>query len=71
MYIFKLPCNVLFIMWSEVGVNKRAKTKKAPNQVMAIQHTRFSRVTYIFHIFTSEYVENTSVLVYGKTPIAI
>ena len=27
------------------------------------KHTRFSRVTYFFHIFTSENMENLSVLV--------
>ena len=34
------------------------------------KHTRFSSVTYIFfHVFTSENMGDTSVLVYGETPI--
>ena len=33
------------------------------------KHTRFPRVTY--SIFTSENMENTSVLVYGKSPIIV
>ena len=33
------------------------------------KHTRFSSVTYFFHVFTSENMGDTSVLVYGETPI--
>ena len=34
-------------------------------------NTRVFHALHIFHIFTSENVENTSVLAYGKTPITI
>ena len=48
-HLFALPCNVLLIIWSEVGTNEQRTYKS----------------------FTSENMENTSVLVYGKTPITI
>ena len=39
---FKLTCNVLFIIWSEVGTSGQ-RTHKSRGK-----HTRFSRVTYFF-----------------------
>ena len=58
-HIFKLPCNVLFIAWSEQS-NREHRNPTG-------KHTRY----IFFHLFTSENMGDTSVLVYGKTPITI
>ena len=41
--IFKLPCNVLYIIWSEVGTSRHRTYINS-----AGKHTRFLRVTYFF-----------------------
>ena len=64
-HIFKLPCNVLFIIQSEVETSKQRTYKSRMKS-----HT-FFRCYIFFHIFTSENMENMSVLVYSKTPITI
>ena len=64
-HIFKLPCNVLFIIWSEVGTSEQ-RTYKSRGKT----HAFFTRYIF-FHFFTSENMKNTSVLVHGKTPITI
>ena len=61
-HIFKLPGNVLFTIWSEVGTSKQ-RTNKSRRKT----HTFFTR--YIFlHIFSSE---NMTVLVCSKLPLTI
>ena len=62
--IFKL-CTVLFITWSEVGTSEQ-RTYESRGKA----HGFFTRYIF-FHIFTSENKENTSVLVYGRTPITM
>ena len=64
-HIFKLRCNVLFIIWSDVGTSKQ-RTYKSRGKT----HAFFTRYIF-FHVFTSENMENTSVLVCGKTPMTI
>ena len=51
-----IPCNVLFIIWLEGGLSEQRTYKSCGK-------------TYMF--FTSENMQNTSVLVYGETPITI
>ena len=53
------------IMWAEVG-RREQRTYKFRGKI----HAFFTRYIF-FHVCTSENMENTSVLVYGKTPIAI
>ena len=64
-HLFKLPCNVLFIICSEVETSKQ-RTYKPRGKT----HPFFTRYIF-FHIFRSENMENTRVLVYGKTSIII
>ena len=65
-HMFKLTCNVLFIIWSEVGTSEQ-RTYKSHGKIHAFFNPRY----IFFHIFASESMENTSVLVYGKTPITM
>ena len=49
-HIFKLPCNVLFIIRSEFGASQQKLNKR---QIKLSLQTRF-RALHIFYIFTSE-----------------
>ena len=64
-HIFKVTCNVLFIIWSEVEPSEQ-RTYKSSGKT----HAFFMRYIF-FHIFTSKNMENTSVLARGKTAITI
>ena len=65
-HIFKLPCNVLFLLNGE-------KSGQANREHINTEETctRVFYALHIFHVFTSENMEGRSVLVYGKTPLTI
>ena len=62
-YYFRV---VKVFIWSEVGTSEQ-RTYKSREKT----HAFFTRYIFFLHIFTSENMEITSVLVYRKTHITI